>query len=359
MTKNSKRCPAYTNAIFYSASQALSASCDVLYSVRREKWSAMEIAASAATAGLIEFFESYAFQGQSIINSETDDEISKSETPRPCLSAMAQFIYFILNMATTFANRYFLLVATQDLYEIELSDTYFWSILATDLLIKQAFAMSNEVYEAYEIIAKKTGYDKPFYASMYCPASGKRAREIFSLIGSLEHVIVDDLLGLALLLPKKAINYIAEQLLLKIALAIISILMSIPLIMQAYLFEGGHTREHLAQLIGEEDTFNDNIKLTPCRARLLKGATNMMAPLHGIASAVSVYFALWSDNPIASIALACMVFAGVGYGVYSSEVREAKESLDEMARNDEFVPLIPEEPINSTVEELHQICCSH
>ena len=346
MTTSSRRA-AYSTAILYSASQALSSACDVLYSTRREGYRLSAIVATSALAGCIEFFESYAFQGQSIIRAGTDDEeITTAKTQWPYLAMISQLIYFMLNMAITFANRYFLLVAAQDLYELQLRNAWFWSILAIDLVVKQSFAMSNEIYEAYEIFAKKTGYDKPCYASMYRPVASKGAREIFSLVGSLEHVFIDDLLGLVLLLPKKAIHYLAQHFTAKIAAIISGIIVGLPLtgvlLMQAYLFEGAHSRDHLASLIDEEDNFTQSVNITPCRARALKFATNIMAPLHGIASAISVYFALWEDNPIASLLLACLVFMGVTYGVYESEVREGKEALNEMtkASTSEKAPLL-------------------
>ncbi|MAZ78074.1 MAG: hypothetical protein CMF39_05295 [Legionellaceae bacterium] len=321
----------------YSFGQALSTACDTLYSTRQhfELW---ERATAVAITGCIEFYESYAFQGQSIIrgmstDAEESDEIADEK--KPCRAGVFQSIYFLCNMLTTFINRYFLLVATQNLYELELSRTYFWSILAVDLFIKQSFAMSNEIYEAYEIIANNAGYKTPFYASMYYPVATKRAREIFTLIGSIEHVLIDDLLGLALLMPKKAIHYLAKHFMAKMIAIAAGITVGLPLttilLMQVYLFEGKHSRDHLANLIGEQDSFNDNFKLTPCRAGTLKVATNLMAPLHGIASAISVYFALWDDNEIMSATLASAVFCCVALGVYLSEVREGKEALDEMA----------------------------
>lgn len=342
MTKNTSQrgtiLPPFFYSFIYSLAQALSAACDAYYSLQQKQYEPWEKATAVAITGCIEFYESYAFQGQSIIrgmhtDAEESDEIADEK--KPCRAGVFQSTYFLCNMATTFVNRYFLLVATQNLYEFELSRTYFWSILAVDLFIKQSFAMSNEVYEAYEIIANNAGYKTPFYASMYYPVATKRAREFFTLIGSIEHVLIDDLLGLVLLLPKKAIHYLAKHFMAKMIAIATGIAVGLPLttilLMQVYLFEGKHSRDHLANLIGEKDSFNDNFKLTPCRAGTLKAATNLMAPLHGIASSISIYFALWNDNEIMSATLASVVFCCVTLGVYLSEVREGKRALDEMA----------------------------
>lgn len=339
----SPSCNPYANAVLYSSCQALSVACDTLYGIRQKIKESWALGALSALGACIEFYASYAFEGQSMIRAasgETDPEISA--TKKPLYAISGQIFYFLCNMTAVLANRYFLLTAMQDQYTFELSTTCFWSILSIDMFIKQAFAMSNESYEAHEIIANKSGYEKPFYACMYRPLANKRAREIFSFIGSLEHVLVDDLLGILLLLPKKAIEFIKTHLIAKIVTAIVSLAVGIPLtgilLMQAFLFEGGHTRQHLAKLINKEDTFTENTKLTPCRAKSLKLASNIMAPLHGIASAISVYFALSTYGLPLSLSLASIVLIGVSKGVYDSEVREAKAEIEKMA--EQSAPLL-------------------
>ena len=348
----------------YSLAQGAAAAADTGFSAYNRTRHIVLTAITAPLAGIAASIAAYSFQGDSIRTSNRDSrarilsrasQTSDRETayqaapsagtssPSCCrltLSIAAQCAYIALDTAKNFASRYFLLMMVQEIFHFELSSIAFYGSIILDLLLKQFFNLSNETYEVCEEITGRIerSIKIPFYTALFIPLScSPNMTHLFSLVGSIEHVLVDDIAPWLTFLPDTTLDWIPSHPAIAYSLiatmSLLALSLTLLMTMQTYLFEGKHTCEHLK-------TLNTNIPLpdmawmSPERKTQLAAAVNIMGPVHGIASAAPVFVTLskiidppsikWSLAGVAAL----LTFLATALGVHHSEVKEAKEAIN-------------------------------
>lgn len=342
-------------SVYYSLCQGASTAASVGYSVYDKTQNVVVSSCAAVAALTADTIAPYYFQGRSIrqsndknLNIQDYEFIPDIEAPsikKLCTSTAsisAQLAYASLDMGKNFANRYFLLLVLFKLFQNNPATPSFWIVLIIDWLIKESFNLSNETYETQEEIAQRIEGQgaKPFYKNLFAPLTNSRALTLFKIVGSVEHVAMDDLAPWLALVPPEAMEYLKENPDISAAVISIATVVGIPLaaliFLQTYLFEGQHTENHLKEIQKEfEDT--NSIHIPQKLLTVLKKTINIMGPIHGIATAAPVQITL--RNLIAepyikwpvSILAGLFTFIGTAVGVHLSEVREAKVILSRNA----------------------------
>lgn len=343
---------------YYSLSQGVSTAASVGYSVYNSTEDP-ELSGSVALAALVaDSIASYYFQGASIRragmaypNHGDYELINDDNQPRRtvCTSAAsigAQMAYASLDIGKNFANRYFLLLVIFNLFALDPASPVFWVMLVLDMLLKESFNLTNEAYEVEEEIAKKIeGKEaKPFYRNIFSPlAHSQKAVTFFKIVGCVEHVVVDDLAPWLALFPPEAAKYLMQHTGVKTAVIAVATSIGIPLalliFLQTFLFEGEHTETHLKEIHNELQN-TTRWHLPQKLAALLKTTINIMGPIHGMATAAPIQITLREliANPDikwpVSIVAGLIAFCGTAIGVHLSEVREAKEILENLSSSD-------------------------
>lgn len=351
-----------TLALSYSAANGISTGVTMGYSVYSQSKNRLGTLITAIIGTVISGYSSYAFNGKSIMNSAKDeleyDHAHANNLPYALMedesqpensysTLLAQSLFTTFALSKTIANRYFLLSTILNLFsdEFQMEKSAFITILTIDILIKQLFDMSNELYESNEKIADSldnyTPTSKPFYKSLFIPIAGPKAKKTFNVIGSLEHALIDDMLPWIGFIPPCAIKYLAENkdklnILLGISALPAFVITSI-VFLQTYYFEGAHTEKHLAEINGDTPPRAENNLLPLKLLNTLQSMLLLMGPFHGTAAALPVYiilneiFNLEADKfNIQSLIPTLLIFCAVTAGTHYSEVKEAREKIEEM-----------------------------
>ncbi len=334
-------------AALYSVSNGISTGTTMGWPLYKKTRSLAIGITTAAISSTIDSYNSYAFQGQSIINkpNDNDDEDYLPESSPSCTTTTLQILYTLFATAKTYADRYFLFTVLIDLFSLSVSSPVFYTVLAADVLIKQSFDMTNVLYEANEMIQKKIDRTKgtPFYRNLFNPIASSCKRTFFTALGSLEHTLGDDLLPLLAFIPQAVIRDFAENknprnIALISLFTIIGAALITLVFIQTYLFEGGHTQQHLANAEEAEETE----PLSSTMYSILDKSLLLMGPFHGAAAAMPVYVTLKemltdpTKSLICSLTATIFTFINVTIGTCLSEVRESREKLREMASNEAY-----------------------
>jgi hypothetical protein len=347
----------------YSLSSGLATAGSLGYSLYKLSENVVIGAVGAAIGFIVDSVAAYGFQGRAILG-EPETETGQSyvlvteNRSRTLASVTAQLLYTTFSTAKNYGQRYFMLNELLQLFAAELSEGATQGIVVTAVILKQLFDMSNEQYEANELLAEHIDPDKvstvPCYMPLFKPISGPKMRKGFIIVGCLDHTINDDLMPWLGFFPQKLIQILSEDKnYQKLAIGI-GCGLSLPLVtlvfLQTYLFEGKHAEEHLAQLNEAAATDNEPRSISPLLAKILEKSFWLMALLHGASDAMPVYLItnellavnlneLDQDWPklTAAIALTLAVFASKSLGTAYSEVKEAAEELHRMS-NQEVLP---------------------
>ena len=179
-----------TIALTYSFAQAAAAGSAAFFSTSdllEETSYKTEAAASiAASFFVLEFINAWSFQGDSILKSEEADDEDHAETFETQYTwpeIFKQTIYLIFDSLKTLTNRYFLLASLNDSGIIKITGPLFWISLASDVLLKKLFDLTNETYEATRsLLSGDTDKKRPLYHNQIEPIQRSRAYE--PLLGS-------------------------------------------------------------------------------------------------------------------------------------------------------------------------------
>lgn len=350
--KSHDKCFKQSVTVYYALTQGITTGMNTAYSFYKATESFEWSTVLGVTAFCADFVSSYCFQGGSILETHTEDInieenfdelplkfIAKQHAYTNICSVAAQSIYTVLDGGKNFVNRYFLLSAVLDCLKLDMSPSSFYLILTSEFLLKQLFVMTNETYETVEQIAQKFKKNsEPFYHKTLQPLAYPIPRKILRVAGSLDHVLVDDLLASApLFLSEDILTALTSSKPLIDIIVGLSAVVGIPLALSlftvVYYFEGNHSEENLKK------THHDTKEQVPLHfshsiINCFQFTIKVMPALHGLASGASVYYITeeitqnLSSKFALSMASGGFIFLGTTLGTYYSEAKEALKELE-------------------------------
>lgn len=367
--------------VWYSLAIAISVVASTWGSTRNINfWTRVGIVAAAFFAA---FSTAYAFQGKDIeeafkkqsiaasVSSEIEVKVANEDnkgkeiisarnapkqqccTANSFASITTQFGVGAISVGTDVINRYFLLDTIWGLFGIT-SASAFWWVFGTTYLVKFIFSITNEGFATSEIIARYFNETRPFYARFFRPLAWAPIRKSIRFVGAGDHTFTDDLLPWLGYLPKEAVTFLAENRNAMIAVAsigsVVGGLLAILIYQQTYFYEGKKTEENLLKISNQLKEMPEKDLPAFIGEKLMK-TINLMAPLHGVAGTMPVYFIaaavakeLLGNSPTkwaVDFGSSLLIFLGILFGVYFSEVRIGKgEIAKRIQRISEKQPLI-------------------
>lgn len=257
-------------------------------------------------------------------------EIRSSTTSR-----VLQGGYILVDSFNCLLSRYFIFNAFFATFAIDLGNEIFGAIVISDFAIAQLFALLTATYAATKELADNGA--KPIYAKALKPLAHETVRTVVCYAGSAEFVVANYLVGWVTL-AGSIVNDLTEDEIIRdvvpILTAVISLIIGWVLFCQTYLFDGTYMNDNLDTI----DPSKKNLIARSLPHWLLKLADKTLfiaAPVSGLSSGTSVVIGLsqyvpkpakWPVVGIAGVLNAL----GIWKGAELSQVREARERLDEM-----------------------------
>jgi hypothetical protein len=270
------------------------------------------------------------------------EPVAESKSSRSSTSSiLLQTGYVLSDGFNCLLSRYFIFNACFVAFARDPNGWVFGSTVILDFVIAQLFALLTATYAATGALADNNA--KPFYANALKPFTGEHARTLVRYVGSAEFIIANYLIGWVTL-ARSIVNDLTEDESVRdgttIAVTALSSLVGLVLFCQTYLFDGRYMHQNLDKVKSQ----TGNITARPLPNWLLKLTDKTLyiaGPTSAISSGVSIVIGLSQDTPppakwiIAGIA-GLLDAVGVWKGAELSQVREAREELKKMRREQDI-----------------------